>query len=453
MANKTATPAMTRATALEIMLACTRQNGESKFVLKDQKVQRMESSYAPLIPDKVDTLWRKLSRSSGAHDSRGLVRYPFFSQCKMIYERLRDDPSLQIIEDGARVYYDTRLLPTAAIALNAVTRTAACASPNDLFLQLVSGKKLRGPLPLEELHKFGLMSRLERMACKGRVIAVWGHLFAHGGFPHDSRNPFVMHKSPSVVLFLHAVQPNLEHPLLEGGTMTVFAPCTLSEADVRAVAKCDAIPLNPHRTAWFLSGRYKSTMARTVGLVLEAAKAEAKRLDTRFWLKLPPLGASVWTYLPFGSVIPHGTCVNLFREAVEQALLSVDSKGAPVSMFLVAVELPDFTSTEAYTPSLEFQAKLSVPVVAGRCRARDLLKIAPKEDAKEIGSKTDAFDYCVVVSGNGVAVPGNGRHYFSLDSMVGNNTSLRRDGCWIYNKQLVNVANYVPIDSIKSEEP
>jgi hypothetical protein len=44
------------------------------------------------------------------------------------------------------------------------------------------------------------------------------------------------------------------------------------------------------------------------------------------------------------------------------------------------------------------------------------------------------------------ALPGNQREYSSLESMVGNNTTLRRFASWVYNPNIIDTHQIKTID-------
>ena len=396
--------------------------------------------------------WQQLLLASGANDASGLGTHPFLSIKSEICKQIRGTktaPSSTEVKIGtvavataARVYYDPSRLQSASDVLRSITRCAAVAagrSGGETFLTLVSGRKMRGPLDTEALPLAGLSTHAERCKARGRVICCWGQAFAKGGFPNDERNPYSLYsKGPVNVLFLHQVVPQLDHPLLEGGAV-VFVGNDLGAKTIDP----GAVLVVPQENVWFLPKMFKSMVEADLRILFFAASNESKWRARKLWLKLPPLAAAVYTYLPFGASLKHAICVRYFA----QALSNIVIEQAPFwSTFLAALELPDFTPNHAYALSEEARAALSkhrIFLVSGRKQSRDILDLEDRAaDEKRLGSTN--FEYAVAVGGNALALPGNHKDYVTLESMVANNSNFRSHACWLYNPSLIDWRNYIP---------
>lgn len=253
--------------------------------------------------------------------------------------------------------------------------------------------------------------------------------FASGGFPNDGRNPFRRYPDgkPRPILLLHQALPSLDHPLMEGGSLIALSPDNPSPEH--------AVLIDSEKGVWFFPESYKSMLGRDLEALLIAARSEAERSKTKLWLKIPPLAAMVWTYLPFGTSIGDSKCVEYFSEALSGAVLALEG----AETWLGGLELPDFTPEGSYRLSDEAVKHLEgmkISVRQGKDKSRDLLAF----DADET-----EFRNAVAIGGSCFAMPGNQRDYSTLESMVANNTTMRRDGSWVFNPFLLDPRNYIPI--------
>lgn len=332
---------------------------------------------------------------------KSLASAPFFSCIPYV--------QIRVIAEGESpgsvcVYRDASVLQEAKDAVSALVN--AVAFTENKHLCLVGGKILAmypGMPPVAILKRFRVGASVgERKKYQARVIATWSRCYASGGYPFP-QNPIKVCSAPSSVLVLHTGCPQLHN--CDESVEFLHADGTLDESRVCA--------------AW----------QKVTERVLLAACQESTKSNMRIHLKIPPLGA--FLYHPvYGARCPRGNVMECALRGLQMAVTSLLPRGLPIRVS--CIELPDFTREGFYTPEdsfVELCAKCGIKVISGWMFAKDALDASAVQPGSVMA---------VAIAGDALALPGNRRGYVSVESMVANNTSFRRDASWVYNPNMIS---------------
>ena len=127
------------------------------------------------------------------------------------------------------------------------------------------------------------------------------------------------------------------------------------------------------------------------------------------------------------------TLMPLILRAVEQAL------SAQSYTNIAAIEFPDFSGRGLFTPT---QARIK--------NAKNDIELvkAPYRDVLEFSKETRERYVCGVLNpGDCFACVGNELGYGSVEAMIGNNTTVRRTQCYIWNEEVLNEELRVAVES------
>jgi hypothetical protein len=192
---------------------------------------------------------------------------------------------------------------------------------------------------------------------------------------------------------------------------------------------------------YFDENAYVSCVAEDVLLLLMSAEEEQLRQNRaeKVWIKLPPLGFGPgvfsWNGIHIGPLL-----VRSFFWGVLCALNAFEWSRIGV------LEIVDISKQFSLTPNWPSVIN-GVQIVSGR--RRDILDFSPSPSPSPEHIETlpdiSLFDAAVVCPGDVFAWPGNELHDSCLNSMIGNNTSMRRMGSPSYNSSLQCDEVYVPV--------
>ena len=313
------------------------------------------------------------------------------------------------------VYRDERALPSAESAMQVLSRAVAVSTKQGV--KMVGGKILRissSHRPKDLFARFRLLStREEREVARKRVITCWSLLAAKGGFPYP-QNPLLPSDTCTSVLVLHTGCPQL-HFLDEASVFTSAA---------------GQLQIPELVTAW------REASER----ILVAAMRESHRSKRLLYLKVPPLGAFLFQDV-FTCYCPKGRMVEVALRGLTEAVEDWLDKG--LGNHVKYIELPDFSEEQFYTPQQDFLDLCRRHGVAVICGARDALEMPLALE--------DDVSVAVAIAGDTSALPGNCLEYSSVEAMVANNTTFRRDAAWVYNSSLMDEASHAELSMLSVE--
>lgn len=348
-------------------------------------------------------MWNSLRRERRCleRNRRSLAGCPYFSCLPFVQMMVMSGVQSP---GSVCVYRDEEELPRARDAISSLVGALAVTDNNHAML--VGGKVISfcsGMLPKYFLSKFRVSAKIEeRKAARCRVIASWSRRHASGGYP-SSQNPVVIYPSPIPVLVLHTGCPQLHN----------------ADESVEFLSRSGGVDESLLCSAW------KKVCTR----VLRAACHESQKSNLKVHLKIPPLGAFLY-HTVYGARCPRGKVVECALRGLQSAVTELLPLG--LSLRVSCIELPDFTREGFYTPEESFVLlckKCGLDVISGWKMSKDAL---------DPSSVLPGSVMAVAIAGDPLALPGNRRGYVSVESMVANNTSFRRDASWVYNPALVD---------------
>ena len=275
-----------------------------------------------------------------------------------------------------------------------------------------------------------LLSTKERARARKRVLAIRSIIYALGGcgpFPRTLLAP--EDRKEALILF----SPTIDWDLQGLDAEQYFI---LQHSHERMKKFRDKNMLLPLGFGYFFDeNSYSCCVAEDVLLLLMAAEEEQLRQKRteKLWIKLPPLGFGPgvysWNGLHIGPVL-----VRSFFWGVLCALNSIEWSRIGV------LEIVDISKNFSLTPNWPLLVN-GVNIVSGR--RRDILDFSP--DLIPGTPDVNLHDACIVCPGDVFAWPGNEFHDSCLNSMIGNNTSMRRLGSPLYNAALNEEDTFVPV--------
>jgi len=276
-----------------------------------------------------------------------------------------------------------------------------------------------------------LLSKKEREKARKRVLAMRSTIYALGGcgpFPRTILAP--KDRKEALILF----SPTIDWDLQGLDAEQYFI---LQQSHERIKRIRDKNMLLPLGFGYFFDeNAYCCCVAEDVLLFLMAAEEEQLRQGRteKLWIKLPPLGFGQGVYLWNGIHIGP-LLIRSFFWGVLCALNSIEWSRIGV------LEIVDVSKNFSLTPNWPLIVN-GVQIVSGR--RRDILDFSP-DLILSTTPDINLHDACIVCPGDAFAWPGNEFHDSCLNSMIGNNTSMRRLGSPLYNIALNEDETYVPV--------
>lgn len=284
-----------------------------------------------------------------------------------------------------------------------------------------------------------LLSKKERLRARKHIVAMRATMYAQGGcgpFPRILNGP--EDRKEALILFF----PTIDWDLKELEAENFFILHNSHERLKRIRDKSMLLSLG--QGYYFDENAYVSCVAEDILLLLMSAEEEQLRQNRaeKVWIKLPPLGFGPgvfsWNGIHIGPLL-----VRSFFWGVLCALNSFEWSRIGV------LEIVDISKQFSLTPNWPSMIN-GVQIVSGR--RRDILDFSPSPSPpspspEHIETLPDIslFDAAVVCPGDVFAWPGNELHDSCLNSMIGNNTSMRRMGSPSYNSSLQCDEVYVPV--------
>ena len=390
-----------------------------KTVTKEQ-ITTSGSGYAPLIgdmeplPSAAERRVRDLQKERRCQPKNklSLTVCPAFSSIPWLHSWLAALPRPR---GGVMVYRDERALSSAESAMRVLSRAVAVSTKQ--AVKMVGGKILRissSHRPRDLFARFRLLStREEREVARKRVVACWSLVAAKGGFPYP-QNPLVPSDTCTSILVLHTGCPQL-HFLDEASAFT----SPTGQLQIPELVK-----------------EWRGASER----ILVAAMRESHRSKRLLYLKIPPLGAFLFQDV-FTCYCPKGRMVEVALRGLTEAVEDWLDKG--LANHVKYIELPDFSEEQFYTPQQDFMDLCERHGVAVVCGAHDALEMPLALE--------DDISVAVAIAGDPSALPGNSLEYTSVEAMVANNTTFRRDAAWVYNPSLMDEASHAELSMLSVE--
>ena len=272
-----------------------------------------------------------------------------------------------------------------------------------------------------------LLSLEERMQARKKVITMRSTIYAVGGCGPFLRQVLPKHLQTEILILF---SPTIDWDLRGLDAETFFIIHNRMPKQ-RILHIGNDLFLDDHA--------YAACIAEDVTLLLMAAEEEQfrQKRDKKLWIKLTPLGIGHGVYLWNGIHIGP-FLIRAFFHGVLSALNALEWKK------IGAVEIVDITKQNALTPLWPSKVN-NIHIVTKR--KRDVLdfrnsSICLEEDDTVLESD---FDAALVCPGDVFAYPGNEFYDTCVNSMIGNNTSMRRMGNPLHNTAFSKKDTYVPI--------
>lgn len=188
----------------------------------------------------------------------------------------------------------------------------------------------------------------------------------------------------------------------------------------------------PGRRLFHISG-YVQTMKDCFFLWLRAFDDQVRRMshDRKGYLQIQAIGCNAFANLPEWMAeykdFAH-TLMPLLIQVVEEVL---DQNYFPN---IIKVGFCDFSGLALFSPNKEFRGHITTMP----CSREDICKFDDKEHENYI---------CGMLNpGNSFSLPGNKHGYSSVESQIGENTTLRIVQNWINNQNLVDSRYHIAVD-------
>ena len=173
---------------------------------------------------------------------------------------------------------------------------------------------------------------------------------------------------------------------------------------------------------------YSCSIAEDFLLYFMAAEEEQIRQgrEKKLWIKVPPLGIGngvyTWNNIHIGPLL-----IRPFYNGVYRALTTL------LWTKIGVIDIVDISRYFSMTPMW--------PSSINGVR----IEMRSGQDILDFSNCSDSFDACVICPGDAFAWPGNEFKDSCLNSMIGNNTSLRRMGSPLHNPYVLDKNTIVPV--------
>ena len=368
--------------------------------------------------------------------------FEFFSCNKEIQYQIQNE-DVNEYEEKTRVYYNLFW-----IAKDQVQR----------YIQNVCVTHSRRDFHMTTLvHPDTLLNKKERLRARKHILACTSKIYAIGGCGPFFRSLLSQdYQKSALILFF----PVIDWDLQGLDTETFFILHEKHERYNRIRDKSMLIKLPGG--FFFDKNAYIYNTVEDLMLLLMSAEEEQLRQkkSKKLWIKLPPLGLGpgvyTWNGIHIGIYLiePFFWALLIALNAFQWTQIGV-------------LEIVDITKQFAITPTWPEKVN-NIQIVVKQ--QRDILDFSPlttmynsmnntmnnlinndtNKDVKDssmqlTGPKIEEYDPCIVCPGDVFAWPGNDFYDTCLNSMIGNNTSLRRMGSPFSNPFLQNSNVYVPV--------
>jgi hypothetical protein len=359
--------------------------------------------------------------------------FPFFSCNKEIQNQIQNE-DVNEYEEKTRVYYNLFW-----IAKDQVQR----------YIQNVCVTHSRRDFHMTTLvHPDTLLNKKERLRARKHILACTSKIYAIGGCgPFFRRLLTQEHQKSALILFFPVIDWDL--PNLDAETFFILHEKHERYKRIRDKSMLIRLPGG----FFFDENAYIYNTVEDIMLLLMSAEEEQLRQkkSKKLWIKLPPLGLGAGVYTWNG--IHIGTyLIQPFFWALLIALNAFQWTQIGV------LEIVDITKQFAITPTWPEKVN-NIQIVVKQ--ERDILDFSPLSSSISVNNDTnkevkdlyvqsampniEEYDPCIVCPGDVFSWPGNDFYDTCLNSMIGNNTSLRRIGSPFSNPSLQNSNVYVPV--------
>jgi hypothetical protein len=333
--------------------------------------------------------------------------------CSVEVQKLVEEDNLELYFENTRVYYNSFWIGKDHV-LRYINNVCVTHARRDVHM-------------ISKIDPAELLTTTERLRARKHIVAMRSMIYAFGGCGPFPRTLLAEdQRREALILFAPTIDWDL--PSLDAESFFILHHS--NERVKRIRDKSVLLPIG--QGFYFDENAYTCCIAEDILLMFMTAEEEQLRQkrDKKLWIKLPPLGFGpgvfTWNGIHIGPLL-----VRSFFWGVLLALKTYEWSRIGV------LEIVDITRNFSLTPNWPAEIN-GVRIVCGR--RRDILDFTSSSGDEEI-----EYDSAVVCPGDVFAWPGNELHDSCLNSMIGNNTSMRRMGSPENNPTLRNEDIYVPI--------
>lgn len=338
--------------------------------------------------------------------------FQIFSFNEYIHSQIENENS-SLFEENTRVYYNSFWINKDQI-YRFINNVCTTHSRKDFHMTSIIDPEL-------------LLNKKERLRARKHILALRCQIYALGGCGPFKRTLLLKEQQKeALILFFPVVDWDLNG--LDAETFFI-----LHENHERLKRIRDKNMLKKLPGGYlFDENAYIYSVIEDIMLLLMSAEEEQLRQkrDKKLWIKLPPLGLGPGVYTWNGIHIG----IDLIQPFFWGVLIALNAfQWTKIGV----LEIADISKNFCITP--QWPEKINnIEIVVKQ--QRDILDFSPVFNKNE----TD-YDPCIICPGDVFAWPGNEFHDTCLNSMIGNNTSMRRMGSPNSNISLQNSNVYVPI--------
>jgi hypothetical protein len=352
--------------------------------------------------------------------SENIVHVPEWSalfSCSAEVQKLVEQDNLDTYFENTRVYYNSFWISKEHV-LRYINNVCVTHARRDVHM-------------ITKLDSSKLLNQKERVRARKHIVAMRSQIYAFGGCGPFPRTLLPENLRKKVLLLF---SPTIDWDLPSLDAESFFILHHTNERIKRIRDKSVLLPLG--QGYFFDENAYTCCIAEDILLLLMSAEEEQLRQkrQKKLWIKLPPLGFGPgvfsWNGIHIGPLL-----VRSFFWGVLLALKTYDWSRIGV------LEIVDITRNFSLTPNWPNEIN-GVKIVCGR--RQDILDFSLSQHQQD-QEKDEQYDASVVCPGDVFAWPGNELHDSCLNSMIGNNTSMRRMGSPESNPNLQDEDIYVPI--------
>jgi hypothetical protein len=348
--------------------------------------------------------------------------FQFFSCNTEIQNQIQNE-DMNEFEEKTRVYYNSFWISNDQVQ-RYIQNVCVTHSRKDFHMTTL-------------VHPDTLLNKKERLRARKHILACNSQIYAIGGCGPFFRTLLTPEtQKRALILFFPVIDWDLQG--LDAETFFILHEKHERYKRIRDKSMLIRLPGG----FFFDENAYIYSTVEDIMLLLMSAEEEQLRQkkSKKLWIKLPPLGLGpgvyTWNGIHIGTYLmqPFFWAVLIALNAFQWTQIGV-------------LEIVDITKQFAITPTWPEKVN-NIQIVVKQ--QRDILDFSPvSPNFNNIFSNNNVniedYDPCIVCPGDVFAWPGNDFYDTCLNSMIGNNTSLRRMGSPFSNLSLQNSNVYVPV--------
>ena len=356
-------------------------------------------------------------------------------------ESLEDAKSLN---KSFRVFYLERYIDLTEIR-KLITHVPYICTAGDSFIQ-TQDLKVQSSLEAARGNFPGLIENQERRLSRSKCIVSVAKCYAIGGYKSQLKPLEKSHIFECVVV--SGAGPQFEAPYLDYADFIFTKQSHTSrlsryahfgdvpekwEDIVKAAEKgLDFIKIGSGAYIFHKAG-YLTSMTECMHLWLCAFDQMVRQFrNTRLgYFKISAIGCGFFSNVAEAGINIGTTLMPILVKATEAAL------GSNVYPSIGCVEFCDFSGDRSFAPSTELikNGNRDIHLIHGpRSDVLDFSKEVMKDYVLGLLNPSDCF-----------ACVGNETRYLSVESMIGDNTTIRSTQCYIWNEQALDEDKYIPV--------